>query len=227
MFELTDDIKTPTMFIESDPYNHGYQAQIVLEIDWKDNTANLNTVYRDGSIPFSVYNGLISWYNLPGDVDAVAFIDYYNEEIRPNVEELGKYYESIWDGHNWVGTFIKYPQKDEYDEEMGAKNDDWRWGIEMAIVDACHNAPCHDFMIVSDIYHVILDPRDILDFLNDETLRKFLNGEYNDDEEIYNEIVDDLTFGYYLLYPVTTDQLDEFREDLLEYMEDDLNERNQ
>lgn len=111
---LTTDYTSPTALVEETPYNNGDQAPIYLLIDWENQTIDVDTYYEPHSVPMDIFNKLRSRIRLPNNINAAYLHDEITDLI-PKIEEIYAGYESIWNGHNWIGTLTDSSQEALYD----------------------------------------------------------------------------------------------------------------
>jgi len=98
-----EEYMSPVDLCEEDPFNRGYQARIVLEIDWENQTIGAKTVYGNG-YPYAVHNRTMSWITLPNNLDA-RYLKRDIDAIMPRIERIAAGFDTEWDGHNYIGKF--------------------------------------------------------------------------------------------------------------------------
>lgn len=147
-FELKyeNEPDTETEWIRMHPFDNEQYEQIQLWVDWETQESDVITVW-ESSTPMRVHNRLVSLYLLPHDVDAVEFKEFYNSDIRPLLQEMGKGFESVWDGSNWIGQF-----ECDYDDEL-------------EVQDVINGAPTHDVQVFSSISDSFVDDSDLVENL--------------------------------------------------------------
>lgn len=99
-----NDTWSVTEFVEENPYNKKSRMEIVLEVNWREDWVNVKT-YCSEYYTFDHHHGIISLFNLPENLDASKFPEYYAENVLPLIKELSGYYEEYWDGNNTRGKF--------------------------------------------------------------------------------------------------------------------------
>jgi len=116
-FELTNknvDDWEQAEFWEKDPMqSEDALCDLILWVDWESKTVTVETMMRTNSTPGELYHGLASSFDLPVDTDFTRFVKFYNDHIRPKLQEIGATYESNWNGSNWIGSLDR-----EQEEEL-------------------------------------------------------------------------------------------------------------
>jgi len=192
-------------FWEIDPMqNNQSLCDIIIYVDWKEQTANVETQMKTNSMNGAVWNGLASEFELPEDTDFVQFPEFYKDEVQPLLQKIGDGFSKEWDGSNWKGRF-----SDEC-EELNE------------IVDTIlrENTPKHDM-----IYYFSL--RDSYDVGGISQLKNDLDAEgidiitaNLDDEGVMSLAVETVTYGdgcdYKLINVDAEAELREIQEELRE-----------
>lgn len=133
-FELKTPVPDhPGAWMAADPFKTEKVARIILEVDWVEGTAEIISLPHDIGTPFDVWHGMVSHFDLPVDVDATRFPDFYRERIQPILQDMARYHRVEWDGSNWVGRF-RFPSPD-YDP----MEDDPEFEVERLIDLAPHH----------------------------------------------------------------------------------------
>ncbi|MCK9592834.1 MAG: hypothetical protein M0Q91_12595 [Methanoregula sp.] len=125
-----DQYESPIELIETDPFNNDNQADIYLSIDWEEETVDVITKYRDGSTAADVWHGLRTLIDLPGSVNARTLKSCI-DDIMPHIEEISKGFESVWNGHNWVGQFSDEAEEKLRDLENDIERHPWTYFNEL------------------------------------------------------------------------------------------------
>jgi len=100
-----------TEFIEL-TLTKGELKDIVLYVDWYDQDAML-AASDPREIACDVFNGLASEHPLSHSVNAVKFPQYYEDTIRPILQEIGKKYSPCRDVRGDAKCDIEYCARDE------------------------------------------------------------------------------------------------------------------
>ena len=126
MKNKTEDYGCKTDLIGIDWNNGKKQERIVLVIDWDDAEVYCMSRGISDGCPMDVWHGLRWFVNLPMAVDATLLYDWIDEEIMPVVSEYEPYFNTRWDGSNWIADWGAY-----HDERIRDK-----------ISRICASAPC-------------------------------------------------------------------------------------
>lgn len=194
---------TKDQFVESDPYRQETRANIVLLVDWEAQDAIVETEYASGSTTMRQWNHLDQTFNLPENLDATLFVDYYNTTIKPLLEARGEYFESYWNGHNIVGRFTDISEDDAN-----------IYRFDSDISEACDNAPEFDEQVYWDIDESFQCTPEIIDFLKPAI--DFMSCNL-DDDKIVSSIVGELTDNCVFVDDIDADDLKKMREKIIEY----------
>jgi len=186
-FELVNDnIEnwTDVEFVESDPYQcNQAQCEIVLCVDWENKSSTVETRERVNSTPMREYHKIDQCFRLPENVDASAFKKYYDEKIKPILQERGEHFEIIWNGQNNVGSFQDEDDEDEYWRRNGVNMES-----DVEIADMCTAAPEHDKIAYFSIGESFVDYEDIIEYAKGADI-DFMTCDFND-QEIVEKIME-------------------------------------
>lgn len=164
-FELVNEnIKDwiDTQFVEADPYqNNEARSEIVLCVDWEAQSCTVETHDKTNSTPMREYYNLDQIFTLPENVDAAAFKKYYDAKIRPLLQMRGEFFESVWNGNNYIGTFTDEEEEDEYNSSCGFYTE-----ADVNIMDICKECPEHDKYVYFSIGESFNSYEDIIDIVN-------------------------------------------------------------
>lgn len=150
-FDLTnegiEELETAE-FWEADPMQQNQAlCSIILYVDWESEKVTVETQMKTNSTSMSVWNGLAYEYGLPSDTDFTEFYKYYKENIQPILQEMGKYFESYWNGSNWKGKFNFVEFKDEEDEYFNSHlNTEKEYEYDQKMENAINNIPTHEMV---------------------------------------------------------------------------------
>ena len=102
------------------------QMPIYISIDWENKTISAFTRnYQIGGTPAREWNGIVSVYKLPRNIDAKELKSGIEEHYLKDIETIGEFFDISHNGHNFVGSFpdhiYEYELKNfEYDMETGS-----------------------------------------------------------------------------------------------------------
>jgi hypothetical protein len=107
------------------PGNYPRQMPIFLLVDKETREITVETRnYQIGGTPARQWNGFVSAYRLPANIDAEKLAADIDENYAARFEALCDGWSSAWDGHNWKGTLTDDAAEIEmlisYDIESGA-----------------------------------------------------------------------------------------------------------
>lgn len=150
---------TPTSLLEQDPMQNGKGVcDIVLEVDFEDRDAIVETHMRSNSGDMRVSNGLKKTFMIPKNVDAEAFPEFFEEKVRPILETLGKKFETEWDGRNYVGRFV-------FDEDPDV-NMETVMGLLEDVDNTLKDSPTHSEAIYTEFDGSFGSDNEFLDEMN-------------------------------------------------------------
>jgi hypothetical protein len=85
--------------------NYPRQMPIFLLVDKETREITVETRnYQIGGTPARQWNGFVSAYQLPANVDADRLAADIDEHYSSQFEALCDGWDSVWDGQNWKGT---------------------------------------------------------------------------------------------------------------------------
>lgn len=185
-----------TQFVESDPYmNNEIVCDIVLCVDWEKQSCTVETRQKTNSTPAREYYKIDEVFRLPDTLDTTQFLEYYNEKIKPALQERGEFFEIVWNGHNNIGVFTNFDDED-------IAND---YGI--VIQDICDCAHSHDKFICFNLASSFDDYKDII-ICAEQVSIDFMTCDL-DDATVVQKIMDYLEDDY--VYIGTNDRGEEMK----------------
>lgn len=130
-------------FWEADPMQQSQSlCDIILYVNWEEQTANVETQMNTNSMDGAVWNGLASEFKLPEDTDFEQFPEFFKDEVQPLLQKIGEGFSQEWNGSNWKGTFTNEVQN-------------IFWELTQLLEGA--NVPTHDicyYFSLRDLYNV-------------------------------------------------------------------------
>lgn len=145
--ENIDDWETAEFWV-SDPMQQNQSlCSIILYVRWKSQEVYVDIRMQTNSTSMEVWNGLSYEYRLPVDTNFKEFSKYYKENIKPVLQEMGKHFESYWNGSNWKGKFKFVEFKDEEDEYFNSHLEvEAEYEYNQKMEDILFNVPTHDMV---------------------------------------------------------------------------------
>lgn len=211
LFELVNEDNEnwiDVQFVESDPYKgHESLASIVLLVDWEEQNAIVETEYNTGSTSIKQWHHLHQSFNLPADLDASLFVDYYNEKIKPELQKKGEFFESVWNGSNFVGKFT-----DETEDSFNNMD------FSLKMIDLCNDAPTHDKITYFNIISSFESAEDIIDWVAPAI--DFMTADL-DNPEVVKKIMDMMSDDCVFLNSDDAEDLKNIRDEIIYNREED------